>query len=70
MEPNYKELDELCRQNIECYDELVGIAWGFMDRLRCPLSMALPTLYDMIIEVLEDNEIEWEDLDIEEIISC
>lgn len=41
---NYKELDELCRQSIEDYDEIVG--------------------------VLEDNEIEWEDLDIEEIISC
>ncbi len=67
---NYKELDELCRQSIEDYDEKVSIAWGYMDRMRCPLSMAFPGLYDEIIEVLEDNEIEWEELDIEEIISC
>ena len=70
MEPNYKELDELCRQNIEDYDEKVSIAWGYMDRMRCPLSMAFPGLYDEIIGVLEDNEIDWEELDIEEIISC
>ena len=41
-----------------------------MDRMRCPLSMAFPELYDEIVEVLEDNEIDWENLDIEEIISC
>ena len=70
MEPNYNELDELCRQSIEDYDEKVSIAWGYMDRMRCPLSMAFPGLYDEIVEVLEDNEIEWEELDIEEIISC
>ena len=69
MEPNYKNLDELCRQSIEDYDEQVSIAWGLMDRMRCPLSMASPGLYDEIVGVLEDNEIEWEELDIEEIIS-
>lgn len=69
MEPNYKSLDELCRQNIEDYDEKVSIAWGYMDRMRCPLSMAFPGLYDEIIGVLEDNEIDWEELDIEKIIS-
>lgn len=70
MEPNYKELDRLCRAGIENYDEKVSIAWGYMDRMRCPLSMAFPGLYDEIIGVLEDNEIEWEELDIEQIISC
>lgn len=69
MKPNYKELDELCRRSIEDYDEKVSIAWGYMDRMRCPLSMAFSELYDEIIEVLEDNEIDWEELDIEEIIS-
>lgn len=66
---NYKELDELCRHSIEDYDEKVSIAWGYMDRMRCPLSMAFPGLYDEIVGVLEDNEIEWEGLDIEKIIS-
>lgn len=67
---DYKSLDGLCRASIEDYDEKVSIAWGYMDRMRCPLSMAFPGLYDEIVGVLEDNEIEWEDLDIEEIISC
>lgn len=66
---SYKELDELCRQNIEDYDEKVSMAWGYMERERCPLSMAFPILYDEIIGVLEDNEIDWEDIEIEEIIS-
>lgn len=67
---DYKALDELCRQNIEFYDELVGIAWGLMDRMRCPLWMALPTLYDRMVGVLEDNDIDCDELNIEEIISC
>lgn len=66
---SYKKLDKLCRESIEDYDEKVSIAWGYMERMRCPLSMAFSELYDEIVSVLEDNEIEWEDLDIEEIIS-
>ena len=69
---DYKKLDELCRQNIEMYDEKVSIAWGYMDRWRCPLSMAAPELVSEMQGVLEDNEIEWEDVDedvFEEIIS-
>ena len=67
---NYKELDELCRQNIEDYDEKVSMAWGYMDRMRCPLWMAFPILYDEILEVLDEHEIEIDELDIEEIISA
>ena len=71
---DYKALDDRCRSEIDCYDELVGVAWGFMDRMRCPFSMALPTLYDMVCEVAEEwaeeNGIEYEEIDIEEIISA
>lgn len=67
---DYKDLDELCRASIEDYDEKVSIAWGYMDRMRCPLRLVGGGLYEEIAQVLEDNEIEWEDLDIEEIISC
>lgn len=70
---DYKELDELCRQNIEDYDEKVSIAWGYMDRTRCPLWMAAPELVNEMQGVLEDNEIDWEDMDedvFEEIISA
>ena len=70
---NYKELDELCRQNIEDYDEKVSIAWGYMDRMRCPLWMAAPELVSDMQGVLEDNEIDWEDVDedvFEEIIGA
>lgn len=67
---DYKSLDQLCRASIDDYDDKVRIAWGCMDRMRCPLSMAFPGLYDEIVEVLDDNEIDWENLDIEEIISC
>lgn len=74
MDYNYKELDELCRQNIEDYDEKVSMAWGYIDRMRCPLWMAFPILYDEILEVVsdwaEDNEVDVDDIDIEEIISA
>ena len=70
---DYKKLDELCRQSIEMYDEKVSIAWGYMDRMRCPLSMAAPELVSEMQSVLEDNEIDWENVDedvFEEIISA
>lgn len=70
---DYKELDEPCRQNIEMYDEKVSIAWGYMDRMRCPLWMAAPELVSEMQGVLEDNEIEWEEMEediFEEIIGA
>ena len=70
---NYKKLDELCRQNIENYDEKVSIAWGYIDRMRCPLWMAFPELVEEMKSVLEDNDIEWEEMEedvFEEIISA
>ena len=70
---DYKKLDELCRQNIEDYDEKVSLAWGYMDRYRCPLEHAFPILYDEIERFLEDyfygEDIEIEEIDIEQIIS-
>lgn len=70
MERNYKNLDELCRQSIEDYDVKVSIAWGYIERDRCPLRMASPSLYDEIAQVLEDYEIEYDEDDIEEIIGA
>lgn len=67
---NYKDLDELCRASIEDYDEKVSIAWGYMDRMRCPLRLVGGGLYEEIAQVLEDNEIEYGEDTIEEIISC
>lgn len=67
---NYKDLDELCRASIEDYDEKVSIAWGYMDRMRCPLRLVGGGLYEEIAQVLEDNEIEYDEDTIEEIISC
>lgn len=70
---DYKELDELCRQSIEDYDEKVSIACGYMDRMRCPLWMAAPELVNEMQGVLEDNEIEWEEMEediFEEIIGA
>lgn len=70
MEPNYKDLDELCRASIDDYDEKVSIAWGYMDRMRRPLRLVGGGLYEEIAQVLEDNEIEYDEDTIEEIISC
>ena len=74
-ETTLKMLDDFCREHIEDYDEKVSIAWGYMDRMRCPLSMT-GVLYDEICEVLEmyadDLEIdldEFDEDDIEAIIS-
>ena len=70
---DYKALDELCRQSIEDYDNKVSIAWGYIDRMRCPLWMAAPELVNEMEEVLNDNEIEWEEVDedvFEEIIGA
>lgn len=78
MEINYKELDALCRQRIDMYDQKVEIAWDNIDKWRCPLDMAFPQLYDEIEEVVGDyiidNDLDYdefyEDFDIEEIIGA
>lgn len=49
---DYKELDELCRQNIEDYDEKVSMAWGYMDRMRCPLRKADGELFDEMTDTI------------------
>ena len=75
---NYKELDALCRQKIDMYDQKVEIAWDNIDKWRCPLDMAFPQLYDEIEEVVGDyiidNDLDYdefyEDFDIEEIIGA
>ena len=75
---NYKELDALCRQKIDMYDQKVEIAWDNIDKWRCPLDQAFPQLYDEICEVvdeyIEDNELDYdyfyESLDFEDIIGA
>lgn len=59
---DYKELDRLCRQNIENYDDKVSIAWGYMDIRRVPFEIAAPELAQEMREALE-----WEGYDPEEI---
>jgi hypothetical protein len=78
MEINYKELDGLCRQKIDLYEEKVAIAWDNIDKWRCPLDQAFPELYDEITEVvddyIEDNDLDYdefyEEFDIEEVIGA
>lgn len=73
-----KDLAQYCAENIFEYEARVQLALGYMERLRCPLQVAAPDLYDEIVNCAydwaEDNEItidEWDDdsrVDPEEII--
>lgn len=65
-----KEIAAYVRNNVEFYEERLQLALNRMDRMRCPLWMAFPILYDEICEVLSDNDIEIDEIDIEEIISA
>ena len=66
-----KALAEYCKQEIWDYDMKVDIALGYINRMRCPLSMAFPTLYNEMEEAIgeycEDNELDAEEFDVEEI---
>lgn len=70
-----KEIARYCAEQIDDYELRVRVALGIMDRMRCPLSMAAPGLYDemydCICEWADDNEysVDFVDgLDVEEIL--
>lgn len=58
------ELLEFVRQNVD--PRRMSIAFDQIDEMRCPLSMAEPTLYDQIIDLVEewctDNAIDADDI--------
>lgn len=69
-----KEIARYCAENIEDYELRVKVAFGYIDRMRCPLSMADPRLYDemydLICEWAEENDYSVDyidDIDVEEI---
>lgn len=64
-----------CNEDIELLAEKVRIAWHYIDRMRCPLSMTGTSLADEIEECMADwfcdqdlteEEIEELDIDVEE----
>lgn len=70
-----KEIARYCAANIEDYELRVQVALGLIDRMRCPLSQADPSLYDQ----MEQYASEWaeengysvdfiEGIDVEEIL--
>jgi hypothetical protein len=66
-----KDMARYCRQEIWDYDLKCEIALGYIDRMRCPLSMAGINLFDemqeKIEEYCEDNNLNPDDFDVEEI---
>jgi hypothetical protein len=69
--PTNKVLYDYCKKNIEDFSERESIAWGIMDRQRCSLAMAEPSLYYEMNNCIEDycidNELNAEDYDTEEV---
>ena len=70
-----KEIAAYCAAHIEDYEERVKIALGIMDRMRCPLSQAAPSLYDEMQQCAsdwaEDNDYSvdfMEGIDVDEIL--
>jgi hypothetical protein len=68
-----KEIAAYCAANIEDYELRVQVALGLIDRMRCPLSQADPSLYDQMeqyaSEWAEENDVELdEDFDVEDIL--
>lgn len=67
-----KELAAYVRNNVEFYEERLSLALGWMERDRCPLSMADSRLYDEICDTIGDwcidNDIDENDLDFDELI--
>lgn len=68
-----KEIAAYVRNHVEFYEERLSLALGWMERDRCPLRMADDSLYDEIVDAIEewfdDNEISIDyDFDFEEMI--
>lgn len=68
-----KKIAAYCAANIEDYEPRVQVAIGLIDRMRCPLSQADPSLYDSMQscaeEWAEENDVELdEDFDVEDVL--
>lgn len=57
MEKELKEIAAYCAENIEDYELRVQLALNYMDRMRCPLSMADERLYNEMYDCAS----EWAD---------
>lgn len=67
---NRKEVAAYVRNNVEFYEERLQMALNKMERMRCPLQMADESLYDEIVDAIEDwcddnevcyDEVDWDD---------
>ena len=62
-----KEIAAYCADHIEDYEVRVQLALNRIDRMRCPLDMAAPDLfqemYDAIADWCDDNDISYDDWD-------
>lgn len=67
---NKKEIAAYVRNNVEFFEERLQLALNKMDLDRCPLRMADRSLYDDIINAIEDwcddnevcyDEVDWDD---------
>lgn len=68
-----KAIARYCAEDIADYELRVQVAIGLMDRMRCPLSQADPSLCDSMQscaeEWAEENEVELdEDFDVEDVL--
>lgn len=72
MNKLYKTLARYCEETIWEYEDRVQLALRKMDRERAPLSMVDRSLYNEIMDAVDewgaDNEVDVEDVDIEELI--
>lgn len=63
---------DYCASNILEWEERVAIALAKIDRWRCPLQQADTSLYNDILNAIEDcatdYEVDVDDIDVEEII--
>lgn len=61
------QIEAYCRKNIEDYEPMCQIALNRIDKMRCPLDMAMPELASeidgQIEEWAEDNELTAEQID-------
>lgn len=72
MNKLYKTLARYCEEVIWEYEDRVQLALRKMDRERAPLSMVDSSLYNEMMDAVDewgaDNEVDVEDVDIEELI--
>ena len=73
MELKRKEIAAYVRNNVEFYEERLQLALCYMEKMRCPLSMADDGLFDAIADAIEDwcwdNDVDFDSIeDLDELI--